>query len=80
MEQVAVRRWGNSSGIILPKKILDMLQWKQSDPLELEVVDDKLEIRKRFVHRTFEDRLSEYDGKISICDYDWGEPVGREML
>lgn len=80
MEQVAIRQWGNSSGIILPKKILEALNWKQSDSLELEVVDDRLEIRKQFVHRTFEERLNAYGGKISICDFDWGEPAGREML
>ena len=28
--------------------------------------------------KEFEERLEEYDGKISICDFDWGEPVGRE--
>ncbi len=33
-----------------------------------------------FIHKTFEERLAEYGGEISICDFDWGEPVGRELL
>lgn len=31
-------------------------------------------------HRTFEERLAEYDGKISVYDFNWGEPEGRELL
>ena len=30
------------------------------------------------MHKTFEERLEEYGGKIDVCDFDWGEPVGRE--
>lgn len=33
-----------------------------------------------FKHRSFEERVAEYDGEISICEFDWGEPVGKEIL
>ena len=33
-----------------------------------------------FEHKTFEERLAEYDGRIELYEYDWGEPVGRELL
>ena len=36
--------------------------------------------KKQFVHKSFEERLAEYNGEISVCDFDWGEPVGREFL
>ena len=32
------------------------------------------------VHKSFEERLAEYNGEISVCDFDWGEPMGRELL
>ena len=51
-DQVAIKTWGNSQGIRIPKNILE----------------------------TFEERVAEYNGEISICDYDWGEPVGKEIL
>lgn len=35
---------------------------------------------KAFKHRSFEERLKEYDGKITVGSYDWGNPKGREML
>ena len=80
MEQVAIRSWGNSQGIRIPKEILNRLGLKVSDILDIAVEKDTIIMKKSFVHRSFEDRLAEYDGKISIADFDWGEPAGREML
>ena len=34
---------------------------------------------KVFEHKSFVERLKEYDGEIELYDFDWGEPVGREM-
>ena len=34
---------------------------------------------KVFEHKSFVERLKEYDGEIEVYDFDWGEPVGREM-
>lgn len=31
-------------------------------------------------HKSFEERVAEYDGEISICDFDWGEPIGKELI
>ena len=80
MQQVAVRRWGNSQGIRIPKEILDRMKLKTSDILDIQVENDAIVLRKQFVHRSFEERLAEYNGEISVCDFDWGEPVGRELL
>jgi len=51
-----------------------------SDTLQIEVIDDSIVLKKAFKHKTFEERVAEYNGEISICDYDWGEPVGKEIL
>ena len=80
MEQVVIRSWGNSQGIRIPKEILEKMQLKVSDVLNIEIKDDAIVLRKQFVHKSFEERLAEYDGVISVCDFDWGEPVGREIL
>ena len=35
---------------------------------------------KIFVHKTLEERAAEYGGKLNLDgEYDWGEPVGREV-
>ena len=42
-------------------------------PLKL----NKLEL---FRHKTLEERAAEFDGKLLLDgEYDWGEPVGREV-
>ena len=80
MKQVAIRSWGNSQGIRIPKEIMDKMDLKVSDVMDIDIEDDAIVLRKKFVHKTFEERLEEYNGEISICDFDWGEPKGREML
>jgi antitoxin MazE len=80
MEQVAIKAWGNSQGIRIPKDILDKLGIQVSDVLELDVKNDTIILRKSFKHKTFKERLAEYNGEISVCDFDWGEPVGKEIL
>ncbi len=35
--------------------------------------------KKGFKHKTFEERLAQYGGNITICDFDWGEPKGKEI-
>lgn len=79
-EQVAVRPWGNSQGIRIPKNILEKLDINISDTLQIGIENDAIVLRKAFKHKTFEERVAEFDGAISICDFDWGEPAGRELL
>lgn len=54
--------------------------WGTSDILQIEVENDAIVLRKVFRHKTFEERVAEYCGELSICDFDWGEPLGRELL
>ena len=35
---------------------------------------------EQFKHRCFEDRLADYGRKISICEYDFGAPLGKEIM
>lgn len=79
-EQCAVRQWGNSQGIRIPKNILEKLDIGISDVLQIGVEGDTIVLRKAFHHKTFEERVAEYGGEISVCNFDWGEPEGREML
>lgn len=78
--QVAVKAWGNSYGIRIPKKIMDSIQIWADDLLRLETDGDSIIIHKVFQHKTFEQRLAAYDGKISVELFDRGEPQGRELV
>ena len=80
MHSVLIRAWGNSQGIILPKEISERMDLKVSDVLNIEIEKGAIVLRKQFVHKSFEERLSDYNGKISVGDFEWGEPKGRELL
>lgn len=80
MDQVRVKAWGNSRGLILPKRIINLLDINIDDELNLEIVGNSIVLTKTYKHKSFEERMAEYGGKISICDYDFGEPKGKEML
>ena len=78
--QTTIRQWGNSQGIRIPRSILDEAQMEKDDQIVLSVRDNQIIIEKPFVHRTFEERLAEYNGEISVSDFEWGEPAGKELL
>ena len=44
------------------------------------VTDRGITLAKPFRHKTLEERASEYNGGLMLDgEYDFGEPVGREM-
>ena len=80
MEQVTIRAWGNSQGIRIPKDILNQLELGISDTLDISVQNDTIVLKKSFHHKTFEERLAANGGRVSVSEFDWGEPEGRELL
>ena len=71
-DQVAIKTWVNTHGIPIPNNILEKPGHHVSPTLQIEVIDDSIVLKKAFKHKTFEERVAEYNGEISICDYDWG--------
>ena len=45
-EVLKIQKWGNSQGIRLPKKILEMLDLKVNDTILIEEGDDCLKLKK----------------------------------
>jgi len=80
VSNVTLRAWGNSLGIRIPKSILKKLGMEKSDELEITTQGESIILKKAFRHKTFKERLAEYDGKIDIKEFDWGDVKGREML
>lgn len=78
--QSTVKPWGNSQGIRLSKSVLEEAGIEVNDTIQIEVRENTIILKKVFKHRTFEERLAEYDGKIDVQSFEWGEPAGREIL
>ena len=78
--EVQLIKWGNSQGIRIPRSVMKDCGFRVNDKLELVISDKKIIIRKAFQHRTLEERAANFGGKLGPYEeYDWGEPVGREI-
>ena len=78
--QTQVKAWGNSQGIRLPKEILNSAGIMLNEFLDVTVSDGVITLAKSFRHKTLEERAAEYDGNLMLDgEFDWGDPVGREV-
>ena len=78
--QAQVKEWGNSQGIRLPKDELKSDGIELNDTLDVTVSNGVITLVKTFHHKTLEERAAEYNGKLMLDgEYDWGNPVGREI-
>ena len=78
--QARVKEWGNSQGIRLSKEILKSAGIALNEVLDVKVANGVITLVKPFRHKTLEERAAEFDGKLMLDgEYDWGEPVGREV-
>ena len=78
--QTQVKAWGNSQGIRIPKEILQDVGISLNEILNIEIVNGAILLTKCFAHKTLEERAREFGGELNLDgEYDWGEPVGREI-
>ena len=78
--QAQVKEWGNSQGIRLSKDVLKSAGIELNEILDVSVANGVITLMKPFRHKTLEERAAEYDGKLMLDgEYDWGDPVGREI-
>ncbi len=74
-------KWGNSQGIRIPKSIMKECGIGLNEDLLISVNGDKIIIERAFRHRTLEERAAEYGGDLGPYEeFDWGVPMGREVL
>ena len=75
-----IAKWGNSQGVRIPRKLLQVAGIKINDNVEIIAQNDVLMIRPS-QKKTLEWYLESYDNELDR--YDWGdmdEPKGRELL
>ena len=85
--QTTVVKWGNSHGIRLPKAFLKSINIVENDSVNVTLDKKKIIIQKIEPERrkTLKQRLFEFYGKDfeNIVEpqneYDWGNPVGKEV-
>lgn len=75
-----IQRWGNSQGMRIPKVLLDALDLRENNRVELTQTDGGIHIKKAPAgHRTLEDQLTAFYGKpvdeiprLDSAEIDWG--------
>ena len=78
--QAQVKVWGNSQGIRISKETLSEAGLSIDDVLDVKVMDGKIMLSKQHRHISLEERASLYGGSLKLDgEYDWGDPVGREI-
>lgn len=89
---VTIRKIGNSRGIVIPYQILERLGLEENDELDIVEVKDGIDIRIRKKEESiipFAQQMEQLYGrpideivkteKWDYSEYDWGEPVEKEV-
>ncbi len=93
MKATKLKKWGNSTGVIIPRAVLGNMGWKLGDELCFSTKGNKLELQKKTQARTtresvsieklFETWKGEYTPPSDLASAGgevlWGEPVGDEV-
>ena len=78
--EVRLQKWGNSMGIRIPSNILKSLNLKINDVLEIVEKDDKIVVSKSKKGKISLKKLfDKYDGELLSKEFEWDEPVGKEI-
>ena len=80
--QTAIRRWGNSSAIRIPKDILESAGMIEGNTVRISAENDCITIRKESAalkHRTLKERLANFKGEYRAEEWSTGAPLGKEV-
>lgn len=71
---------GDSHVLQIPRSILDALNWKDDDILDLKIEDNKLIIEiSSDDDMKIEDLFEDFNGQYEKEDIDWGKVTGKEV-
>jgi antitoxin MazE len=83
LRQSTISQWGNSLGIRIPQEATEHLQLKAGEKVQLEVGADSITIRPNRRRRrkwTLKALLKGVTPAKVRGEFDWGRPVGKELL
>ena len=78
--EARLQKWGNSLGIRIPKTLLNSLNLKEDDILDLDIEENKIIIMKQEHGRIdLAKRFKDYYGENLAKDFSWDEKRGKEI-
>lgn len=80
MTYTTIQKWGNSQGIRIPRHILSAAAMDMNEPLEIEVVEGVIMLKKaKPAKKSIQELFAGYEGNYKSEEVDWGEPAGEEV-
>lgn len=74
-----VNKWGNSLGLRIPQPVANKVGLTAGSVVSIEVVDDTIVISPVRRKYQLDELLEGVTPELIGGEYDWGEPVGREI-
>lgn len=81
---VQVKKWGNSIGLRIPRKLAEQLAIEENSVVELTVTADGLTVKKKRSPFTLDELLASIPDNFQypddVADFISSEPTGQEQL
>ncbi|MDO4199132.1 MAG: hypothetical protein Q4D13_09130 [Erysipelotrichaceae bacterium] len=75
-----VFKLGNSNAIRLSKTMMEALDLKTDDEIEISISDHKLTIEKSYKRKSIEDLFAGYEGEYHTIEFFDDKAKGKELL
>lgn len=79
---VKIQKWGNSQGIRFPKSLLDQLEIRVGDEVNISLESGRLIVEPQYQKRgqvRIEHLVAEMPAEYIVEETDWGSPTGKEV-
>lgn len=80
MSMTSIQRWGNSSAVRLPKRVLREAQLADFDEVEVIAGEQAIIIRKARRYDSLDQLFARYQGDYQPGEWQTGAAVGAEAL
>ena len=80
MAKTALVKWGNSSAVRIPKRVLERAQLREGDPVEFDVEGQGVIVmRAAKPIPELDELVAGITSKNRHGEQDWGKPKGKEV-
>jgi antitoxin MazE len=80
MAKAQLAKWGNSLAVRIPKAVADQARMQEGDPILIEVVKGRIELRPAERIPTLEELVAQITPQNRHEETDWGPDVGKEII
>ena len=74
-----IQKWGNSQGVRIPKVILEKLEWKENEPVTIDIKDGKIVIERSIERKDIKELFKDFKEEYEPENIEWGNPTGEEI-